>query len=222
MTAVLTDLALAQQNLASAEAWLFDLDGTLINSLPLLKLVYKEYVDSLGGMPTDVEFESLNGCNIAEIMDTILTRLGRADSRSTAVDDYECLLAAKFSEQGSPAISGAELLLEKGLQLGKIMGLVTSAKAGWVGMQVEQRGWGKYFRAIVCDDDTVKVKPDPEPYVEALTRLGTKGKFAVALEDSARGIASAQAAGINVIMLNPNGCESHAENGIPLRLLTES
>ena len=55
------------------------------------------------------------------------------------------------------------------------------------------------FALIVGKEDVQKVKPDPECYHLALTHLRVKPAQAVALEDSACGLAAAQAAGIRTL-----------------------
>ncbi len=55
------------------------------------------------------------------------------------------------------------------------------------------------FRAIVGADDVARRKPAPDPYVEAVARLGVAPGAAVAIEDSRWGLASAHAAGLRTI-----------------------
>lgn len=52
---------------------------------------------------------------------------------------------------------------------------------------------------IVAAEDVAACKPDPAGYLEALTRLGVKGRDAIVIEDSVGGIAAARAAGCRVV-----------------------
>lgn len=52
------------------------------------------------------------------------------------------------------------------------------------------------FDTIVTDDDVIKGKPNPDPYLLALSRLGLQPHEAVAVEDSKMGITSAKGAGL--------------------------
>ena len=58
---------------------------------------------------------------------------------------------------------------------------------------------GLAFSVTVCAEDVRRGKPDPEPYLRAAALLGEAPARCVALEDSPRGIAAAQAAGCPVI-----------------------
>lgn len=55
--------------------------------------------------------------------------------------------------------------------------------------------------AVVTASDTDRHKPDPEPYLVALARLGLPAEAAVALDDSPNGVMSAVAAGVRVVGL---------------------
>ena len=55
------------------------------------------------------------------------------------------------------------------------------------------------FEVIVAKEDFPTSKPDPEPYLLALSRLNVLPNEAVAIEDSASGVASAVGAGIRTI-----------------------
>jgi len=59
------------------------------------------------------------------------------------------------------------------------------------------------FDLIVTGDEVSAHKPDPEIYVLALKRLGLDGGSAVAVEDTAHGVAAAAAAGMATIAI-PN------------------
>jgi beta-phosphoglucomutase len=61
------------------------------------------------------------------------------------------------------------------------------------------KGLGAWFRAIVGADDVERGKPAPDPYVEAVRRLGLEAGRCVAIEDSPWGLQSARAAGLSTI-----------------------
>ena len=59
----------------------------------------------------------------------------------------------------------------------------------------------KYFDFIVMEGDFVESKPWPDPYLAALKRSGFKPEECIAVEDSPRGIISAQAAGLRAVAI---------------------
>jgi beta-phosphoglucomutase-like phosphatase (HAD superfamily) len=58
----------------------------------------------------------------------------------------------------------------------------------------------------VCGDEVAATKPDPAPYLRAAELLGVDPSGCVAVEDSAAGSASAEAAGTAVLVV-PSGVE---------------
>ena len=79
-----------------------------------------------------------------------------------------------------------------------------------MGGHLEERGLTGRFEVIVTRDDVTAGKPDPAPYLEALARLGVPPDEAVAIEDSANGLASATAAGMRAIVV-PHGLTAHLD-----------
>jgi HAD superfamily hydrolase (TIGR01509 family) len=60
--------------------------------------------------------------------------------------------------------------------------------------------WAERFGAVVCADDAPLKKPHPQAYHLALQRLRLRADEALAVEDSPQGVASARAAGIEVLL----------------------
>ncbi len=60
--------------------------------------------------------------------------------------------------------------------------------------------WRERFAAIVCGEDVVRKKPDPEVYQTALRQLGVPASRVVAIEDAPDGVAAACAAGLAVLV----------------------
>ena len=59
------------------------------------------------------------------------------------------------------------------------------------------------FDLVVTGDEVETHKPDPAIYQLALRRLGVPGEEAIAIEDTAHGVAAAQAAGMEAVAI-PN------------------
>lgn len=53
-----------------------------------------------------------------------------------------------------------------------------------------------FFEVILTRADTVRAKPDPDPYLLAVSRLGLRGADCLVIEDSERGLRAAKAAGL--------------------------
>jgi putative hydrolase of the HAD superfamily len=86
-----------------------------------------------------------------------------------------------------------------GLQLA----IASSSSRQWVRSLLGGIGREHEFAVFACGDEVSSVKPEPDIYLLALNRLGLTAAQAVAVEDSAHGVAAAKAAGLRCIAI-PN------------------
>lgn len=84
-----------------------------------------------------------------------------------------------------------------------VMGVVTSAYHDHFELIHARTGLLPYFDFVLTGRDFVNFKPHPEPYLMAIDRAGVPPEACLAVEDSARGLRSATAAGIRCAVI-PN------------------
>jgi putative hydrolase of the HAD superfamily len=87
--------------------------------------------------------------------------------------------------------------------LGLRLAVASSSPRSWVAGHLERAGVAAMFEVLACGDEVAGHKPDPDVYVLALHRLGVGSGYAVAVEDTAHGVAAARAAGLRCIAI-PN------------------
>jgi HAD superfamily hydrolase (TIGR01509 family) len=88
------------------------------------------------------------------------------------------------------------------------LGVVSTTWRENIQTVLEAAGLADAFEVVVGKEDVSAVKPDPEPYALALSRLGVAAQDAVALEDCASGLEAARGAGVRAIAVGhrlPNG-----------------
>jgi HAD superfamily hydrolase (TIGR01509 family) len=88
-------------------------------------------------------------------------------------------------------------------RLGIRLGVASSSSRAWVTGHLERLGLAGFFGCVRCRDDVANAKPDPELYLSVCACIGVAPGEAVALEDSANGIAAAKAAGMRCVAI-PN------------------
>jgi HAD superfamily hydrolase (TIGR01509 family) len=81
------------------------------------------------------------------------------------------------------------------------MAIVSTSKCTDMELIHRARGILPFFEFVLTIEDYERPKPAPDPYVKALHRFGALGQEAVAIEDSARGLRSAMAAGIDCVVV---------------------
>jgi HAD superfamily hydrolase (TIGR01509 family) len=76
------------------------------------------------------------------------------------------------------------------------MAMVTGSHRDQLQLMHRESGLLEFFDAIVTGDECAQPKPHPELYLAGLKALGARAQQCIAVEDSPRGLAAAQAAGI--------------------------
>jgi len=193
-------------------ALLFDLDGTLVDTMNLHFEAYRNVFLSLGGTLSREDFDRFSGPPAA----TTIPRLTKASgSRNAAQLSVGCIHEKK-KVAFEKILGSIELnLLPAGELLVEIrdefqIAVVTSGNMRGAHAILEAAGIGSFFNVVVTGDDVLNGKPDPEPYRLALERLNVCPKAGLAFEDHDKGILSAKRAGLNV--LNVQSGELHLGN----------
>ncbi len=81
------------------------------------------------------------------------------------------------------------------------MGIITTSKPADFALIHEERSILDYMEFYLTREDYEQAKPHPEPYLRGLQRFGATADETVVIEDSARGLNSAIAAGIDCIVV---------------------
>jgi HAD superfamily hydrolase (TIGR01509 family) len=180
------------------DAFLFDLDGTLVDSerenVESVVLAVRRY----GAELTDDERGFVVGHSWNEIY-AMLARnhgltVGMHDLIADAVHEKEALLA----QTGYRALPGAVALVERAAARSKLA-LVTGASRVEALDALRSIGILHLFTTVLAAEDYSHGKPSPEPYARALMQLGAEPRRSIAIEDATPGIQSAHAAGARVI-----------------------
>ena len=103
---------------------------------------------------------------------------------------------AEYLSEENIDIPGALPVLEA-LSTTHRMAIVTTSTRAHFELIHRNRPLMRYMDFVLTREDYVSSKPDPEPYLLALTRFGAKANDCLVVEDSQRGLQSAIAAGID-------------------------
>jgi HAD superfamily hydrolase (TIGR01509 family) len=81
------------------------------------------------------------------------------------------------------------------------MAIVTTSKRADFDLIHRSRKIRDFFEFVITVEDCAKAKPDPDPYLRALKRFNAQPDEALVIEDSARGLAAARAAGLECVII---------------------
>lgn len=174
------------------KAVLFDLDGTLLNSIPVILKATKE-VFTVMGIKNDVsDMQKMIGVPLE-----VQAKMFAKDRDAEFIDTYRAYYR-KYTDQDMSLYPQTLEMLDVLKSGGFVTALVTSKAAKSAARAVEKTGMGGIFDIIVSADDVTRPKPDPEPLLKALAMLSLKPEEALYVGDSLFDIDAAQKAGIAV------------------------
>jgi pyrophosphatase PpaX len=175
---------------------LFDLDGTLIDSIELIQRS-KSHAFEVRGLaaPPDREWLTWIGTPLR-------TMFGHYTSDDADIDRFvaayrEFQLA--HHDRLVRAYAGADAALAALRHRGHAIGIVTSKSVELSERGLSHVGLRRYVDTIVGFDSTVRHKPDPEPVRVALDRLGGRADRALFVGDSLHDMYAGNAAGVGTV-----------------------
>jgi len=176
----------------SCIALLFDLDGTLIDSIELLLICMEHAFVGHPRSPTRPQWVA----GIGTPLRTQLTEWCDDESQVDAlVSRYRAHQDIHLESLTTP-YPGVVSLLEWARQEGHATGIVTSKGRGMTARSLGHVGLADAFDTIVTYEETERHKPAPEPVLLALDRLGISADRALFVGDSPHDMYSGRAAGV--------------------------
>lgn len=180
------------------DAILFDFDGVLADTEPLHWRCWNEALEPMG---VSVAWAAYQEHCIGISDREFLTVLGAQAQPPRTVDELWPRYPIKKQLFRDAATTGSLIPDEMKNTLEALpnvrLAVVTSSSKTEIEAILLAENVLHLFDTVVYGDDVTNLKPDPEPYLTAMSRLGAK--HAIAVEDSKAGQASALAAGCELI-----------------------
>ncbi len=178
------------------QALVFDFDGTLVDSMPMHFRCWQLALKPFGLTFDHETFQRWGGVTTREIVGRLSRAQGVAVDVEVVIDAKETLTRAHAHEAVpiEPVLSIARTsrgVLPRAVAPGGPRALI--------GPRMEALGIHHWFAAIVTADDVERGKPEPDPFLLAAELLGVDPTRCRAYEDAPSGLASARAAGMEVI-----------------------
>jgi HAD superfamily hydrolase (TIGR01509 family) len=186
------------QPLHRFRAVVFDMDGLLLETEVLWQRAEGRLFERHGAEFTFEDKLTVMGTSAAFTGDFFARRLGLAADHAGPLITEVIELMHDELQAGVGARPGAVELVRR-LRGSAKLALCSNSPRFLVDAALTGSGFVDAFDAVVSSDDVAHHKPAPDLYLLACERLGVAPGHAVALEDTASGIASAKAAGLTCI-----------------------
>jgi HAD superfamily hydrolase (TIGR01509 family) len=183
------------------EAFVFDLDGVLLDSEQVWDEVREQLARERGGRWHDRAQRDMMGMSSTEWSSYMSDVIGLAEPPEQINREVVIRLATRYRRH-LPAIPGAHDAVER-LAARWPLGLASSSNRELIDLVLELLGVRHLFAATVSSEEVARGKPAPDVYLEAARRLGVEPTKTAAVEDSHNGILAAKAAGMRVLAI-PN------------------
>ena len=173
-------------------AVLFDLDGTLIDTIDLLLECARHTFEGRIPAPTDDEWIAGIGTPLRKQFAAYTSSDEEIEELTQRYRSYQ----REHHDRLTTAFPGVLEILDELERRGHPMGIVTSKSNEMMDRGLEWVGIMRHMRARVGMDNAKRHKPDPHPVEVALAELGYSPDEAIFLGDSPHDIASGNAAGV--------------------------
>ena len=179
-------------------AAIFDLDGTLVDSMGMWTQIDIDYLARWGyELPDDLQ-KAIEGFSFSETAMYFKTRFNIPDELEKIKSDWNSMAHEHYNSRIGLKENVRELLKELETS-GVKMAIATSNSRYLAELVLEANEIKGHFEHIVTSCDVDKGKPFPDVYLKAASMLGVDPDECIAFEDTVAGAKAARGAGMYTV-----------------------
>jgi HAD superfamily hydrolase (TIGR01509 family) len=197
-------------NLDKYDGFIFDLDGTLADSMPAHFHAWTVALQRLTGEPsrfTEEQFYAMGGVPARGIVTWLNAEMGYNLPIEETAEEKESLYV-QFLDEIQPIAPVIDLV--KRLGLNRKLAIASGGFTEIVRRTALHIGVLDYFKVLVGSDQVSMGKPSPEIFLRAASLLEVKPSRCLVFEDGEPGFAAAKAAGMEYIDVKPYYCQGRS------------
>ena len=183
--------------LKNKKAVIFDLDGTLVDSMWMWKAIDIEYLGKFGiPLPPTLQ-KDIEGMSFSETAVYFKETFQIPDSLDKIKADWNQMAYDKYTKE-VPLKNGVGEFLERCKENGIKFGIATSNSRELVDATLEALKIREYFDCVMTACEVAKGKPAPDIYLAVAENIGVNPKDCLVFEDIEMGILAGKSAGMEV------------------------
>lgn len=187
--------------LAKTKAIIFDLDGTLVDSMWMWKEIDVEYLSRFGhACPDDLQ-RTIEGMSFTETAGYFKERFALNQSIEEIKTAWTDMSLEKYQNH-VPLKKGAKKFLDYARELGLPMGIATSNGRQMVDAVLTALAIDSYFHTVATACEVPAGKPAPDIYLRVAESLKVNPGDCLVFEDVPAGIEAGKAAGMTVVAVD--------------------
>ena len=175
--------------------YIFDLDGTLVDTMPLHYLAWDEAMRRVGmpGTLSEDLFYSLGGVPTLRVAELLATHYGLNIDPWKVFHEKEALFSARTHEAAliEPVVTFARRVAAT-----HPVAIASGGPRDIVRRTLELKGLAALFPVVVSADDVVHGKPAPDMFLLAAKKMAVEPAHCLVFEDAEPGMRAAEAAGM--------------------------
>jgi HAD superfamily hydrolase (TIGR01509 family) len=179
------------------KALIFDLDGTLLDSMSAWDTVGLEYLKlkGAGNIPSNL-VELLRPMSLIDAAEYFIAEFGIKRSTQEICDEIDALIEHKYRFEFQPK-EGVREFLSKNKD--RKMCIATATDKHLVELALKRLGLDKYFKFVITSAEVECSKQKPDIFIKAAGRLGLEACDCVVFEDALHAIQSAKLGGFYTV-----------------------
>ena len=176
---------------------IFDMDGTLLDSMPVWKRLTQGYLKQFGVHITDQDYAVTEGFSQPQVAQYFADRYPELPDAQSLMDGMDRLISARYEAIAKPK-EGVLDFLEGLRRRGVKMAIATLTARRHAEKALRDRDMLDYFEFMLTIEDVGISKREPDIYLQAAARMGLEPAECTVFEDAPYACATARRVGFRV------------------------
>lgn len=184
------------------KAFLFDLNGTMINDMEFHNHAWHDILTK--DLGANISFEGVKKEMYGKNQDLLERVFGVGHFSQEQIDQISIEKEHRYQaayKAHLTLIAGLDKFLDRAKEGNILMAIGSAAIPFNINFVLDNLDLRSYFGAVVSAEDVVKSKPDPETFTKGAKLLGVAIEDCIVFEDAPKGVEAAQLAGMRCVVL---------------------